>query len=74
MSEMRILDETGDSKQVWDPDDEDSVEATRDMYNKLKKKGYQAFEVNDKGGKGKLMLEFNPKAGKIIMAPKPAGG
>ena len=74
MGEMRVLDETGDTKLVWDTDNQDEVDAARETFNKLKKKGYSAYHVKDKGAKGKIMTEFDETAEKLIMAPAVQGG
>jgi len=66
--------EAGDTKIVWDSDKPDEVGAARDTFNKLKKKGYLAFSVRDKGHKGDQINEFDPDAEKLIMAPPMAGG
>ena len=72
--ELAILDHTGDTKLIWDPDKADEVETARDTFNKLKKKGYVAYSVNRKGDKGEVLREFDPTAEKMILAPQMVGG
>jgi hypothetical protein len=72
--EMAVMDETGDTKLIWDEDNEDEVSAARTMFNSLKKKGYAGYSVDKKGDKGTLLTEFDPSAEKIIMAPQMKGG
>lgn len=72
--EMAILDHTGDTKLIWDPDKADEVEHARETFTKLKKKGYMAYSVNRKGDKGEVMREFDPDAEKMILAPQMVGG
>ena len=72
--EMAVMDETGDTKLIWDEDNDVEVEAARSMFNSLKKKGYAGYSVNKKGDKGELLAEFDPAAERIIMAPQMKGG
>jgi hypothetical protein len=71
---MAVMDETGDTKLIWDEDNDVEVEAARSMFNSLKKKGYAGYSVNKKGDKGELLAEFDPAAERIIMAPQMKGG
>jgi hypothetical protein len=72
--ELAVMDISGDTKTIWDTNNPDEVEAARDTFNRLKKKSYLAYRVADGGGKGEIMREFDPTAGKIIMSPMMAGG
>ena len=74
---LSVLDGNGDTKLVWDENNEDEVEAAETMFNELIEKGFQAFEVSDKeekGGKGKMIKKFDPKARRIILSPRIVGG
>jgi len=71
---MRIIDRTGDTKLIWDEDVEVEVENARKTFNRLKKQGYNAYAVKKNGDAGKVITEFDPEAGKIILAPPMAGG
>lgn len=72
---MHVLDRTGDTRTIWDPNVKEEVKAAKDQFDALKKKGYLAYRVNpDDGSKGQVMREFDPKAGKIIMQPQMVGG
>lgn len=65
----------GDTKSLWDPNVPAEVEAARELFNSLTKKGYRAFYVTgEKGEKGELMREFDPKASKVIFVPQLQGG
>lgn len=72
--EMAVMDQTGDTKLIWDEDNDVEVEAARTMFNSLKKKGYLAYSVDKKGEKGTQMSEFDASVEKIIMAPQMKGG
>jgi len=72
---LRCIDENGDTKIIWDRGNRDEVEAARETFNRLKKKGYLAYEVKGKeGNKGDVIDEFNPEAERLIMAPRMVGG
>ena len=75
--ELSILNGEGDTKLTWNANNEDEVEAAEVMFDELIAKGFQAFEVSDekeKGGKGKMIKKFDPKAQRIIMSPRIGGG
>lgn len=74
MGEMSILNASGDTKVIWDPKNEDEVEAAEAQFDTLMDKGFTAYKVKKDGKKGKVIKEFDPKAGKIIMVPVVAGG
>jgi hypothetical protein len=74
MTELCVLDRTGDTRTIFDPDNPDEVEAARETFHKLKKKGYIAYSVKKDGEKGEVLTEFDPRAGKIILAPPLRGG
>lgn len=70
-----VQDHTGDTKHIWDPNMPAEVEGMRAMYNTLKGKGYAAYRVKpDDHGKGEVMAEFDPRAGKVIFSPPLVGG
>jgi hypothetical protein len=72
--EMAVMDETGDTKLIWEEDNQAEVDAAKEMFNSLKKKGYLAYSVDRKGEKGEVMTKFDPSAEKIIMSPPLQGG
>lgn len=74
MNEMCVLDRTGDTKTIWDPNNEAEVEAASSQFKALKKKGYLAYRVTGDGGKGEVMTEFDRHAGKVILTPPVVGG
>lgn len=74
MSEMRILDATGDTKIIWDKNNRDEVDNARDTYKKMKDKGYMAYSVKEDGEKKKVVYEFDPDAEKLILTPPLRGG
>jgi hypothetical protein len=74
MSELCIMDASGDLKKIWDPTKPDEVADARRSFDEMQKKGYAAYKVDDKGDRGEVIREFDPGAGKIIMAPQMRGG
>lgn len=71
---MSILDSTGDTKLMWDPSDDNEVDAARASFDSLVKKGFRAFRVDAKGEPGVRIERFMPNAEKIILVPQLAGG
>lgn len=70
-----IMDRTGDTKYEWSPDNPTEVAAARDNFNSMRGKGFVAYAVDpatDK--KGRVITEFDPHAGRIIMSAPMAGG
>ena len=75
MGEMRVLDTSGDTKVVWDPDNEDECDAAEAQFNSLIKKGFTAFEVGKRGKKtDDKVTKWDPELGKLIMVPRMQGG
>ncbi len=72
--EMAVMDETGDTKIVWDEDKQIEVDEARSTFERMRKKGYAAYKVDKKGEKGELITEFDPSAEKIILSPQMKGG
>jgi hypothetical protein len=71
---MHVMDESGDTKVIWDSKNEDEVAAARKTFNDLKKKGYVAYSVAKDGEKDKVINEFDETAERIIMARPIRGG
>ena len=74
--ELAVMDPTGDTKIIFDPENEDEVAAAKATFDTLKGKGFAAFKVvGPKGEKSEEQIrEFDPKAGRMIMIPALAGG
>ena len=72
---MSEINETGDTKILWDSDNEDEVEAAEEMFDKLVTNGrHAAFAVKKSGAKGERIHEFDPDAERIILVPQIVGG
>lgn len=74
LHELIILDETGDTKLVWDADRQAEIDEAKATFERMKKKGYVAYKVDRKGDKGEVIEHFDPTAEKMIMAPQMKGG
>jgi hypothetical protein len=75
LSELAIMDMTGDTKVIWDPNNADEVAAAKAQFDTLKGKGFSAFLVTGpKGEQGEQIREFDSKAGRIILIPALQGG
>lgn len=65
----------GDWKGIWNPSNPDEVDACRTTFEALRKKGFLAYKLLDNNeDKGEQLHVFDPKAGRIIMAPPLRGG
>lgn len=74
MGEIAVMDRTGDTKTIWDTDNDDEVQVALEMFDSLRKKGYLVYKVNKLGNKGEQMNKFDPEAGKMIAVPPVVGG
>lgn len=79
--EMMVMDRSGDTKIVWDPNVPEEVEIARKAFNELTRpasqggKGYQAWSVNpEDASKQALIRKFDPNASKLILSPPMVGG
>ena len=73
-SELAVMDETGDTKTMWDKNNPDEVKQAEKTFKKLKDKNYIAYNVKSNGKQGEVMHTFDPKAEKVIMVPPVVGG
>ncbi|MBA7658393.1 hypothetical protein ES703_66344 [subsurface metagenome] len=72
---ISVLNEGGDSRIEWDPENDKEIEAAEEMFNKtIEIDGMKAYELGKDGEQGKEIKKFNPNAAKIIMVPRIAGG
>lgn len=69
-----ILDSSGDTKHIWDRGNADEVAEARELFDRMKAKGFQAWSVTRKGDRDRRITEFDPQSEKIIFAPALQGG
>ena len=74
MGELRILGRGGDTKVIWDPENDDEIEAAEEQFDNLIDKGFRAFKVKKDGEAGRATKKFDPSAGRIILMPPIVGG
>ena len=73
--QLRIMDcEEGDLKVIWDSEKQDEIDAAKEQFEKLIKKGYLAYKVGEKGKPSTQIKKFDPDLEKIIMSPQVIGG
>ena len=73
--QLRIMDcEEGDLKVIWDSEKQDEIDAAKEQFEKLIKKGYIAYKVGEKGKPSTQIKKFDPDLEKIIMSPQVVGG
>jgi len=75
MSELAVMDSLlGDNKIEWNADRQAEVDAARQMFDTMKRKGYLAYTLDESGHRGEILREFDPDAERIIMQPQRVGG
>lgn len=72
--EMAVMDKTGDTKIIWDAENDDEVKVARDTFDKLKTKNYIAYSVKRNGKQDTIIQKFDPGIEKMIMIPPIVGG
>lgn len=71
-----IMDTTGDTRIMWDPNNRDEIAAAEAAFNEAQKRGMVGYKVDPTSGEktAEVVKKFDKKAGKIIMAPALRGG
>lgn len=74
--ELRIMGTKGDTKIIWDSDNDEEVANARSTFDELVgDKKFAAFAVKGrKGEKGEQIRKFDPEAERLILVPPMAGG
>ena len=72
--EMAIMDLTGDTKIVWDVENEAEVDHAEKTFKDFKKKRYLAYSVGKKGKKDEILHKFDPGIEAMILVPPVVGG
>lgn len=72
---MAEMNDSGDTKILWDKNNQDEVDNARSQFEKLtKEKGFAAFAVKKNGDQGERVRVFDPEAERIILVPQLRGG
>lgn len=72
---MEIIDNTGDTKVLWDKNNETEVAVARAAFDAAKAKGSSIFQVKGKKGEqGQRMTTFDPSVERMVVVPQLVGG
>jgi len=71
---MKILNNKGDERIVWDKDDGPEAMMAKERFKDLLKKDYKAYSVDVKGKKNRSIEEFDVDAEEILMIPPTSAG
>jgi hypothetical protein len=71
---MGIVVESGDTKLIWNIENDTEVGVAEAAFKKLTKKGFTAFSVKKNGDPGSKITEFDPSLEKMILIPQMQGG
>lgn len=73
---MSEINDTGDTRVMWNKDVAEEVDAARETFNRLTRTGrYTAFNVKGRSGdRGERMTTFDPEAERVILVPQLQGG
>jgi hypothetical protein len=75
LRELGFAVEAGDTRIIWDSENEVEVANARRSFEELVgRQGYAAFAVKGDGEKGRQIRQFDPNTEKLILAPAIAGG
>lgn len=73
--EITVIDSTGDTKAIWDPNSVSETDAARKLFNDMKAKGYSGYRVDPSTGRPmEVVKDFDPRMGSVIMRPIYVGG
>lgn len=71
MSRLEVMDFSGHTTIEWDVDDEEALANAEKAFNEaIKAGGLGAFELDEEVQEYKGIRKFNPKAKRIVMAPR----
>lgn len=71
---LKILNEMGDERIVWDREDGHQAKSAKKKFEELIKKNYKAYSVDNSGKKNRRIHEFDVDAEEILMIPKTVKG
>jgi len=69
---VRVLDETGDRRLIWDASDPDQIKEAARLFDEYLKKGWRAYSVDTKGEKRRKILRFDVDTLEIFFVEKTA--
>lgn len=66
---LRIMDRIeGDRVVEWDVEVAPTVAECEEMFNAKRAEGYLGYSMDEKSGKGEMLLTFDPQAEEIVMS------
>jgi hypothetical protein len=68
---MRVLDESGDSRVVWDRRDKNQVREAFAKFKDFLVRGYRAYVTRSDGSRGSRLDEFDPLLEEILVGARP---
>jgi hypothetical protein len=72
---LQVMDrDHGDYKVMWNKDNEAEVLEARHTFERLRSQRFLAYTVKEDGSQGEVIREFDPEAGRVILAPQLVGG
>jgi hypothetical protein len=71
MSRLEVMDFSGHTTLEWEVDDKEALANAEAAFNEaIKMGGLGAFELDEDAQEYKSIRKFNPKAKRIVMAPR----
>ena len=67
---VRVLDETGDRRLIWDSDDPQQVAEAIKLFDDYLSRGWRAYSVNHDGTKRRRILGFNQDTLEVLFIEK----
>jgi hypothetical protein len=71
---MAIMGACGDTKIIWDKNNQDEVDNARRTFDDLLSKSYLAFSVKNDSSEGEQIKVFDPNIERMILSPQMKGG
>ncbi len=72
--ELSVMGREGDTKIIWNSENDEEVANAKKSFTDLLAKGFSAFKVKKDGSKGVQIREFDLESERIILVPQMAGG
>lgn len=64
---MRIFDETGDRRLIWNATDPAQVKDAATLFDEYVKKGWKAYAIRDDGSRGRRIREFDAVKQELVV-------
>lgn len=74
MSELQVLDKTGDTRLQWNKKNSDEIAAAKKKFDEFKAKGYLSYSVDEAGKPAEVLHAFDPNEQRITLTPPLKGG